>query len=220
MVRGVGVVLHDVNVSATLAKVGFAIKKKTSGEKKKAPTVRFLMEMVSHQTKPTGPAKPAGAAGKKKEDFFLLLMALLVAFIALFYVLLRIAGIMKKYIFVLNNANMLPENMTIQAIQTVRIKNLLDGDDDYREDGSDTEMDEGESAQQRRDLSTFFNNEVQGGHMPGVSTGAATKRRISIRRDERRHKNRSPSRQWPATRWMGRQLQRRCGNRCELFRRY
>lgn len=62
------------------------------------------------------------------DDIGLLIAALCVSFVALFYVLLRIAGIMRKYIFVLNNANLLPEDMTITTIQTMNLKDMMNAE--------------------------------------------------------------------------------------------
>lgn len=169
-----------VNLSATLAKVGFALKERAQNGKpdatsKPAAVVRMLVDTSLRAAKKT-------KTKTVTDDFTLLMVALLVAFFALFYVLLRVAGIMKKYIFVLNNANMLPEVMTIESIQAVRTKDMIHGDKyeaAAHSDGSDTELEDGEYAQTRRNMSNFFTNEVEGGRMPGT-VGARIKRRISI----------------------------------------
>ena len=171
-----------VNLSATLAKVGTAAKKRSSppkGTAKKA--ARFLVSVV-HQAKNGTSAQAAKPAvpGVPDESFLLLMIALLIAFLTLGYVLLRIAGIMKKYIFVLNNANMIPETLTIEAIQTLRVKDIMKNNyEPMYVDGSDTEVDEGEYAQARANMSTFFSNEVQGGRMPGTAA-AEQQRKVAV----------------------------------------
>lgn len=164
-----------INLSAALAKLGFAIKErslKNSAEKNPSTTTAKLVgtsvRVVSKNV-------------TQQDDLRLLIVALLVGVFALVYVLFRVAGIMKKYIFVLNNANMLPEVMTIESIQAIRTKDMMHGRnyEPALSDGSDTELEEGEFAQTRRNMSNFFTNEVKGGRMPGTD-GARNKRRISI----------------------------------------
>lgn len=151
-----------VNVAATLAQFGMVVK-----------------EINDKAEKEGKPAKPIPVIN---------IAAVVVTFIALFYVLLRIAGIMKKYIFVLNNANMVPETMTIQAIQTVRLKANLQTDVyDSRgaeSDDSDDETEDSDAARERRrKFWKFFNNEAEGGNASegGSEMGRGSKlRRFSI----------------------------------------
>jgi len=172
-----------VNLATTLAKVGTAAKKINSPPEKIKAGAKMLVFSVHQKTNTT--AKPAAGyplehPPELAENFMLLGIALLVACIALFYVLFRIADVMKKYIFVLNNANMIPESMTIEAIQTIRVKDAILGGGGFRNngdespnnyayvDGSDTEVEDGEYAKGRHDLTSFFNKEVQGGRQPGA----------------------------------------------------
>lgn len=173
-----------VNLATTLAKVGTLAKKRNSS--KVAKVTARLVEIAVHQATKNTTATPfksvTVSAADIEDSFFLLMIALLVAFITLFYVLFRIADVMKKYIFVLNNANMIPETMTIEAIQTIRVKDIAHGKGIYHSsndgdespsayayvDGSDTEVEDGEFAKGRHDLTSFFNKEAQAGRQPGA----------------------------------------------------
>eukprot|EP00171_Calliarthron_tuberculosum_P014683 IDg14683t1 len=165
-----------INLSAVLAKVGFALKEKAleyeAQKGKKAARMLMLSPVMRAKTK---------HSNVPTDNFMLLIVALFVAIFALIFVLFRVASIMKKYIFVLNNANMLPEIMTIESIQAIRTKDMMHGAkyEAAHSDGSDTELDDGEFAQTRRNMSNFFTNEVKGGRMPGTE-GGQNKRRISI----------------------------------------
>lgn len=95
---------------------------------------------------------------------------------ALLYVLLRIADIMKKYIFILNNAGLVTEGLAIQAIHNVRMKRHLKfevyGADGNGSDtsGSEEEVEESEAARERRrKMWRFFQNEAQSGNVRGIA---------------------------------------------------
>lgn len=103
--------------------------------------------------------------------------ALVLAAVNLLFVLLRIAGIIKKYIFILHNASLIPEIEAIEAIHTVSQKTalqkkMLDRDDLSNASGSETEMEEDESARERRrKLGRFFRTEAASGNVPGIDAG-------------------------------------------------
>lgn len=62
------------------------------------------------------------------ESLVFLIISTVVSGAALVYVLFRIAGIMKKYVFVLNNANLLPEGMTLETIRVVNLKDVMEAE--------------------------------------------------------------------------------------------
>lgn len=173
-----------INLSATLAILGFALKDaKGKGKDKAAKSGAAVAKFVVRAAADTAKAKADGKTAPK-QDLLLLSIALIVAIVALVYILTRIAGIMKKYIFVLNNANLLPESMTIQAIQNIGLKRLLNRDlyGDSAETSynqaleSDAEEDSSfraKSADMRRGISSFLGTEAEKGYMPGVSTSPA-----------------------------------------------
>lgn len=114
----------------------------------------------------------------------------------LIWALFRIAGIIKKYIFILHNASLIPEIEAIEAIHDVREKRIVQ-DDGSDESGSETEHEEDDAARERRRrLGDFFRNQAESGNVPGidgteassrVSTDSKTKRfrKLTVRRRNR-----------------------------------
>lgn len=154
----------NINTAATIAKIAFLLKERNSkypGTTKSS--AHFIMETVMRAAAASGASKPAKNSSQN-ESMLLLLIALLVAVLVLLYVLLHIAGIMKKYIFVMNNANLLPESITVDSIETVRLKNILPSDTTRQEDtsaGYRSEEDEQDFSQMRRNMSRFIrSNEI------------------------------------------------------------
>lgn len=118
--------------------------------------------------------------------------SLCLAVTALLFVLFRIAGIIKKYIFILNNASLVPESLAIRAIHNVTQKQGSFDEDDLSDlSGSETEHEDGQSALERRKtLGRFFISEAESGNMPGIdvsggtgsgASGDAPKRRLNLR---------------------------------------
>lgn len=117
------------------------------------------------------------------------------AAIALIFVLVRIAGIIKKYIFILHNAGLVPESVAIQAIYNVSKKKIrLEMDDDGDSDlsGSETEREDEQSALERRKtLGRFFRSEAEIGNIPGIdvadtprssASASGSRRRLVLRK--------------------------------------
>lgn len=99
------------------------------------------------------------------------LASLLLSVVSLLFVLVRTAGIVKKYIFILHNASLVPESLTIEAIHRVNKKGLSRMREDESSDlsGSETEREEGQAAvERRRTLGRFFRSEAESGNMPGI----------------------------------------------------
>lgn len=95
---------------------------------------------------------------------------------ALLFVLGRVAGIMKKYIFILHNASLVPEALAIETIHNVsRKKPVYSIDDVSDESGSENEREDQESARERRrKLGKFFRSEAAVGNMPGIDAEGAS----------------------------------------------
>ena len=169
----------NVNVSTAIAYLAFnykerayIAKKATKEAAKKAgkPTARFIISEVIRLTKKQDP---------RDQSLVLLWISFAVGLFAMLFVLLRIADIMKKYIFVLNNANLLPESMLTQTIRTVSLKDAMEEEtmrkfDDRQtkevlaEYDSDTDDDgQADYSSMRRNMSTFFERE-------GTTTDAIT----------------------------------------------
>jgi len=111
-------------------------------------------------TKPTG------------ESIVFLSISTAVAAAALVYGLFRIAGIMKKYVFVLNNANLLPENITLETIRRVNLKDVMEAEtmrDDvgerlipYESETDDEKHDDQSNSRAvRGNLSKFIGNQKE-----------------------------------------------------------
>ena len=98
--------------------------------------------------------KPSGA---KAESSTMLFAALGCSIFAWVYVLFRAARIMRSYIFVLTNANLIEEELTLNVIRRVKFKNLLTKTTEEVKDESDSEDDERqENVQIRRELSDYM----------------------------------------------------------------
>ena len=112
----------NVNLSATISKLGFLIKARAQAAEHAKPAASICDKVVRAVVAP-------GAAEKipkePLESLTMLLVALGMGILALAYVLLRIANIMKKYIFVLNNADLVPDHLMDETIQTVNLKDMI-----------------------------------------------------------------------------------------------
>lgn len=113
------------------------------------------------------------------------------ATVALVFVLVRIAGIIKKYIFILHNASLVPESVAIQAIHNVSKKRRIrrESEDDIDSDlsGSDTEQEDEQSAlEKRRVLGRFFRSEAEIGNIPGIDGADTPHNNVSVFRPKRR----------------------------------
>lgn len=112
----------------------------------------------------------------KEEIRPLNIVSLVFAVLNLFFVLFRIAGIMKRYIFILHNASLIPEIVAIEAIHNVRDKRLV-RDDASSASGSETEREEDDAARERRRrLGRFFRSEAESGNVPGIEGGSRPSR--------------------------------------------
>lgn len=121
--------------------------------------------------------------------------AMVLAGLNLLFVLFRIAGIIKKFIFIINNASLVPESLAIRAIYNVNKKQSKkhvnqEMESDSELSGSETEREDVESALERRKtLGRFFRTEAENGNMPGIPapgmrqgiTAEGTRRRFGLR---------------------------------------
>lgn len=123
------------------------------------------------------------------------IVSLVLAGINLAFVLFRIAGIIKKYIFILHNASLVDEKLAIETIHNVSKKSaarakgdeLLEPPSDLS--GSESEPEEEQAAlERRRTLGRFFRGEAESGNMPGIEAGGRGAKRISdvFQRSQRR----------------------------------
>eukprot|EP00177_Eucheuma_denticulatum_P007909 GFKZ01014404.1.p1 GENE.GFKZ01014404.1~~GFKZ01014404.1.p1 ORF type:complete len:927 (+),score=144.86 GFKZ01014404.1:795-3575(+) len=123
------------------------------------------------------------------------------ATVALMFVLFRVAGITKHYIFVLHNASLVPESVAIRAIHTVKKSGKAGEkfeDDDSDLSGSETEAEDVETAtERRRKLATHFRQAAEDGNVRGIdaadvsSGGYVRKRKLTLRRNaQARHEAR------------------------------
>jgi len=99
---------------------------------------------------------------KSTENSTLLILALVLSLLSLIYVLLRVAGIMKKYIFVMNNASLLPKEEIDSAIADV---NSLHDSEVLEIHKNEEEVDEDAepSPVLRRKLTKFVESHGKGG---------------------------------------------------------
>lgn len=115
------------------------------------------------------------------------------ATVALLFVLFRVAGITKHYIFVLHNASLVPESVAIKAIHTVK-KNGKAGEDFEDSDsdlsGSETEREDVETAtERRRKLGSHFREAAEHGKVRGIDAADVVsgdyeqKRKLILRRN-------------------------------------
>lgn len=89
--------------------------------------------------------------------------------ITLLFTLFRTADIIKKYIFILHNASLVPEAMALEAIRNVsKKKPFLTADDLSSESGSETEREEESAKERRRRLGKFFRSEAAQGNVTGI----------------------------------------------------
>lgn len=131
---------------------------------------------------------------KDREITGLNIAAAVTAGVALIFVLIHIAGIMKKYIFVLNNASLVGESEAIAAIHTVRKKGttFVDYDDGSSDvSGEETEREDQDSARERRrTLGKFFRSEAEEGHIVGIDANEARLSNGSLQGQEQRRRSR------------------------------
>lgn len=167
-----------MNFAASTAKVIFWYKemseyrKQVKGDAIQA-AARFLLEETVRAA-----AKEKKVQTPPPESLPLLWVALVMGFVALVFVLLNVARIMRKYIFVLNNANLLPEDMTITTIQTMNLKDMMNAETMHDGTGeklaiydSETDADgEGEDAPDyrrlRKNMSAFLEDEQKKAVLP------------------------------------------------------
>jgi len=183
----------NVNISAGLAFVAFHLRDRAafhsyvSGKN----SAKFLMPQVGSEgigglsmRAPKGASKDPPK--KPEESLFLLILALLMGILTLSFVLWRVAGIMKKYIFVLNNANLIPEHMTVETIRHINLKDAMaaetlhggdsiinsnnnskyypmdfESDSEYETDNPDPEAEINTYRSMRRNLSNFIASEAE-----------------------------------------------------------
>ncbi len=146
----------NVNLSATIAKLMFHLKGHRPGVAKEALK---------------GTAVHAAAVPKvvvnAEESSTILFVTLGISIFTSLYVLFRSARIMRTYIFVLTNANLIDENVAVQMIHSVKFKNMLDGDpsEQNAKDDSDSDGDnEEENVANRRALSEYMQTVNSGNH--------------------------------------------------------
>ena len=185
----------NVNVSTAIAKLAFNYKERAYLNQKDAEkaakaagkSVKMLVDVAVHALQATTSKKKIDP---RKQSLLLLWIAFAVGVFAMLFVFVRIADIMKKYIFVLNNANLLPESMMTQTIHTISIKDAMEeetmrgydtGADPTQQFASydyDSDDDEFQNySQMRRNISTFFENE--GNAANGVTTGMGERAPLS-----------------------------------------
>lgn len=96
------------------------------------------------------------------------IVSLLLAALSLMFILLKTAGIMKRYIFIIHNASLIPEVVAIEAIHNVKKKRVVQ-DEESSTSGSDTDREDVDVARERRRrLGTFFRREAEIGNVPGI----------------------------------------------------
>lgn len=114
----------------------------------------------------------AEETGKPPEEITisaLNIVSFAIAPLSLLHILFRIANIVKKYIFILHNASLVPEALAIEAIHDVSKKSRENGNNS----GSDSEVEDEESARERRrKLGDFFRGEAEVGNMPGIEAAS------------------------------------------------
>lgn len=153
----------NVNMASTIAKIAYLLKESVKKSHKYSSTTSVRIPLISVLRA----SQPAASASKVKsqaqsESLLLWCISLCVTVLVLGYVLLHIAGIMKKYILVMNSANLLPESITIDSIETVRLKNVLPSDTTKVDDtaqGYQSEEEEEDFSQMRRNMSRFIRSE-------------------------------------------------------------
>eukprot|EP00178_Gracilaria_changii_P001142 TRINITY_DN1161_c1_g1_i1.p1 TRINITY_DN1161_c1_g1~~TRINITY_DN1161_c1_g1_i1.p1 ORF type:complete len:939 (+),score=138.70 TRINITY_DN1161_c1_g1_i1:423-3239(+) len=113
--------------------------------------------------------------------------------ITLSFVLLRIAGIIKKYIFIIHNASLVPEAEAIKAIHTATKKGpVVASFDDSEASGDETEAEDREAAREkRRKLGRYFRSEAEGGNIAGIDAEEAIRLSDAGSASQRRAKKRS-----------------------------
>lgn len=98
--------------------------------------------------------------------------SIVLAGLNLIFILVKTAGIMKRYIFILHNASLIPEVVAIEAIQNVRKKRIATIDAESEMSGSETEREDMDAARERRiRLGRFFRTEAEEGNVPGIEGG-------------------------------------------------
>ncbi len=120
-----------INVSATAAKLAFHLKKDRKQKGSDSVSLKNVFTAV-HKTEEE-------FNEPQSENSTLLAIALIVSILSLLYVLLRIASIMKKYIFIMNNAQLLPmEEMETAIADVDRSNRSLSAISDNRDRKNDT----------------------------------------------------------------------------------
>lgn len=108
----------------------------------------------------------------KKPVTGLNISSVVLSFLNLLFILFKTAGIMKRYIFILHNASLIPEVVAIEAIQNVRSKRVVAQHDGSESSGSDMDREDMEVARERRlRLGRFFRTEAEEGKVPGIEGG-------------------------------------------------
>lgn len=120
--------------------------------------------------------------------------AVVVSFVTLLYILLKSATILKKYIFILHNASLVPEALALDAIHNVNQKRPFAPAtwSDYHSDSEGEEEDAEAAAEQRSKIGNLLRTEAEQGHVRGIegnsgrlssaSADAAAARRAEIRK--------------------------------------
>lgn len=143
----------NINITTTIAKLA-SLRKSAIVAKGQSKAVRLLFINTVMREVIVPP-----------ENRRLLLITLGVSIVSFGIVLHRIATIMPRYIYVLNNANLLSENMTLETIQRVNLKNAMQKETMEQPVTSssqpESEVEEENYKQIRRNVSSFLhsNNE-------------------------------------------------------------
>lgn len=113
--------------------------------------------------------------------------------LTLSFVLLRIAGIVKKYIFVIHNASLVPETVVTKAIHTAKEKgSVVASFDDTEASGDETEFEDNEFARERRrTLGRYIRSEAEAGNITGVDGDEASRMNEMRSAAERRARKRT-----------------------------
>lgn len=164
----------NVNISTCIAKLSFLSKEIADYNKSKAALAKSAKFEILESVRAAAEASKGEKNLKKPtESMTLLTIALVLSVLALGFVLFHIATIMKKYIFVLNNAGLLREDMMIETIENVNINNATGRGGDKEEEqplasydsdsGDDNEDDPTDFGALRRKVTTFIAREQSGG---------------------------------------------------------
>lgn len=113
--------------------------------------------------------------------------------LTLMFVLLRIAGIMKKYIFIIHNASLVPEAIAIEAIHSATQKGPVVAAYELSDDsGDETDLEQREAAaEKRRKLGRYFRSEAEIGNVMGIEAEDAIRTSDAASASARRARKRS-----------------------------